>query len=526
MISILEKYLQTNNYFRIPKTDLKLQLISHPDYPSLKSITDTLDYFGIDNIAINAPKEALEQLPTSFLALLNHHENNSGVMVTKRNNKIILHFEDGHKKSLSENEFKEVWTGSIMAIEEATDKKKVALEHSSVLIFLLVSAFLLLQTVSFNLFSFVLSILSLAGIGLSYFIVNEEMGIHNKTVAKVCRAVSKTSTCSEVIKTASSKLFDTIALSDVCVVFFTSCFLTFSLFGVNYTFLLGIALLSLPVVIFSFYQQAIVLKKWCALCLGIVGVLFFQDMVALLMTASVGFSTDYFTKAIFLFFVTGATWHLVKPIVVSNLKLVRIQSEFLKFKRNQNLFQALLQSGKVVDNTLIPTENEIYFGTENPIITIQAITNPLCGFCTESFKTHHKLLATHHSKVRINFIFSVQVNNKENKATQIASRVVEIYGREGKEKAWESLQAWFSTRDIEKWQSQYGIAESISDDSIETLLKHGSWCAANKIAYTPATVIEDHLFPQEYQISDLLLLMDDIILEKTKSKEPEFVHQE
>lgn len=521
MIVILEKYLHANNYFRIPKADLKLQLISHPDYPSLKSITDTLDYFGIANIAVNVPKEALEELPASFLALLNHQENDDCAWVTKIKNKIVLQFEDGHKKSLVENEFKAAWTGSIIAIEEVTDKKKVAIESSGVLIFLLLSAFLLLQAVSFSFSSLILSLLSLAGIYLSYLIVNEEMGIHNKTVARVCRAVSKNSTCSDVIAAANSKLFG-ISLSDVCVIFFTSYLLTIALLGVNYTFSMGLTLLSLPVVIFTFYQQFIVLKKWCALCLGIVGVLFLQSMVALFITVAIGFSADYFTKAIFIFIVIGATWYLVKPIVVSNFKLERLQTEFLKFKRNQNLFQALLQRGEVVDNTLIATENEIYFGAENPIITIWAVTNPLCGFCTESFKTYSKIMATHHSKIKINFIFSVQASNNENKATQIAARIIEIYKADGKEKTWESLHTWFSNREIEKWQEQYGFAKLTADD---TLISHSNWCSMNKIAYTPATVIDDHLFPQEYQIADLLLLIDDIILEKTTVKELELVSE-
>ena len=168
MIAILEKYLHKNNYFHLAKADVKLQLLSHPDYPSLKAITDTLDYFGVANIAINAPKEALDQLPVSFLALLNTQQSDSGVMATKKKNKIALHFEDGHRKILSEHEFKEIWTGDTVVIEEALYKEKSINYGSGVLVFLLVSVFAMLQAVSFSWPSFILSLLSLAGLYLSY----------------------------------------------------------------------------------------------------------------------------------------------------------------------------------------------------------------------------------------------------------------------------------------------------------------------------------------------------------------------
>ena len=50
--------------------DLNLHLASHPEYPSLRSITDTLDYFDINNIAARVDKSSLSQLPRMFLAHL------------------------------------------------------------------------------------------------------------------------------------------------------------------------------------------------------------------------------------------------------------------------------------------------------------------------------------------------------------------------------------------------------------------------------------------------------------------------
>ena len=73
LVKILQSYLKKEGY-SINLDDFKLQLLSNPSYPSVKSITDTLDYFGVENIAANVPKDALNQLPNFFLAILSNFQ--------------------------------------------------------------------------------------------------------------------------------------------------------------------------------------------------------------------------------------------------------------------------------------------------------------------------------------------------------------------------------------------------------------------------------------------------------------------
>jgi len=515
MIRILEKYLHLNNYFRIAHEDLKLQLLSHPDYPSLKSLTDTLDYFHIDNIAVNVPADTLSELPDRFVTVINHPGSDNHVMVTKNHSgNISLRFENGRKKVLSENEFKDLWTGDTVLVEPAADKKNMSVKSSVLLLLAGLAVFLLLQIDSFNPSSFILSVLSLSGLFLSYLIINEEIGIHHQAVVKVCRAVNKDSNCADVIKAIDSKLLGIIALSDLSIVFFAFCFLTFSLVGINYTFWACVAILTIPVIAFSFYQQAVVIKNWCALCLGIAAILFLQGVVALASLEWEEIAFNYYLRSGLILILSATAWQWIKPMWISNLKLKNVETDFLKFKRNPDLFKALVHHTHKADNTIVPIEHQIYFGAERPVITINSVTNPLCGYCTESFKIHDQLLKAHGDRVRVNFIFSVPLNEKANSATHIASRIIEIYHQEGAEKAVQAMQTWFAHREIEKWHQQFGYADQ-SDTRLNVILNsHRNWCKENKISYTPATFIGDQLFPKEYQISDLLLLIDDLIAEQ------------
>src|SRR5690606_5370882 len=70
MSLLLEKFLIKNNYTHFNKNDISLQLLIHPNNPSFRAMTDTLDYFGIDNVAANVPEQALELLPDDFLTVI------------------------------------------------------------------------------------------------------------------------------------------------------------------------------------------------------------------------------------------------------------------------------------------------------------------------------------------------------------------------------------------------------------------------------------------------------------------------
>src|SRR5688572_67143 len=64
---------------------VKSQVKSHPQYPSLVSITDTLDWLGIENMAVEIEKEQLQEISTPFLAYLGD-DAGGFVIVENRNN--------------------------------------------------------------------------------------------------------------------------------------------------------------------------------------------------------------------------------------------------------------------------------------------------------------------------------------------------------------------------------------------------------------------------------------------------------
>ncbi|HHC81086.1 MAG TPA: hypothetical protein ENK46_14490, partial [Flavobacteriia bacterium] len=101
----------------VNQNELKLQLLSHPSYPSLHSVTGVLSHFGIENMALEVPKnrETLYQLPDNFITILS--KENEFVIVTQHDTSVELLFGSKKKKIVSVNDFLDMWSGIIVVIE-------------------------------------------------------------------------------------------------------------------------------------------------------------------------------------------------------------------------------------------------------------------------------------------------------------------------------------------------------------------------------------------------------------------------
>lgn len=517
MRQLLEKYLRQTNHLSISTTDLALQLVSHPDHPSVKAITDTLDYFGVENLAVSVPKDSISELPRHFLALLNEKGGNEIVLTTQLGNRIKLEYEGSNVEKPSREKFIDQWTGTCIVIEPAARKEKLQKSFDVKVLSIVGVSVLLIAAGIHSLNSaglFVLG-LSLAGVYLSYLALNEELGQNNKMVARMCSSLGNSSGCKAVINTKSGTLPGGILLSDLSFSYFAGYALLLALFGFNVSYSALLSLAGIPFLLFSLYQQAWALKQWCALCLGI-GLLmvlhavfvFYELAGVILLPVDIA----YFTKATMVLSVAFAVVMVAKPWAVDHLQLGKTKFEFLKFKRNQNLFTTLLHQHKLSEPFLV-REAEIVFGAKDPTVVLTMVSNPLCGYCVAAFKAYDKILSVQSNKVQIRLILSVPISQLENPATQIALRLLEVYYETGPKAAWLMLQNWFDNRDVDGWMTAHGRAAKPSM-WFSTLEIHKNWCDKNDIRYTPATVIDGYLFPKEYFVEDLPLLIGDLLLEK------------
>ena len=215
----------------------------------------------------------------------------------------------------------------------------------------------------------------------------------------------------------------------------------------------------------------------------------------------------YISTSTFILCLIYLFWLQIKNTFIENLRLNQEKTEHLKFKRNNKIFYSLLNEKQLVEPILL-NKHSILFGNPKAKLTINAITNPLCGFCTKAFKSYHKLLENYPEEIKLNIIFKVPSENLSQQSSQIAQRVVELYDI-NKEQAFSALVNWFDVRDVKKWQTQFGLTNEKSE--LKTLRAHNEICISNKIAYTPATIVANCQYPKSYEIDEISFFIKDLM---------------
>jgi uncharacterized membrane protein/thiol-disulfide isomerase/thioredoxin len=516
----LKKYLRENKYYNFEE-EILISLESHPDYPSLIAIVDTFNYLGIENIATRIEKNDLDELPKTFISVY-LTETGSEIVYTKNlKDKVEIQFSNNFKKTITKTEYLEGWNSIVVIIEEnqMVQKKSVSsTKYSIVGLFFIISLILLFLENKENLIAATFYyLLLLTGLIISYFLVREEMGLHNDSISKICNATEKTS-CKEVLSSNGAKVFKNVSLSDISILYFSSLTLFFVLnsFAQNSAVYSIIGLFGIPVILYSIYYQGFVAKKWCVLCLGIDTVLLLQLIIisfnfSLVFNAATGISFLSGLFIIALFYFLGSQF---KNRVLKINKNAGIELEHHKLKRNHLVFNTLLKNNKKIDEVHLSSLKTIIIGKIESPITLFLVLSASCGHCHAVYEKATKLMNKNPNQIKIQLIFNINIENTENPGNLIYKQASNYYWSGEVHKTVASLNDWHIERmDLEKWKSKW--ESNHLEYSSKMIPNQYNWCLENDIHYTPAIILNGHIMPKEYQINDLNYFIDELIERKT-----------
>jgi len=520
---LLFNLLEKSRITSVSLLDLKLQLLSHEDYPSLKAISDTLDYFDIENIVANVPKDALSQLPTSFLALVNEDGQDKLVNVLQTKKGITTKDEKGKQLKMPVSTFQDKWTGTLIAVEEEEKGSVVkARGLNTVKIAAVISCVLfvaVLVSTGHSIASLSYVLLSIIGAAASILIVKEELGFVDVITQKVCGAISQEKAgCSSVVNSKQGKLLKGVGLGDISLVFFLSVSIISAFGSISVSALYVLSVISIPVVLYSIYVQAFQLKEWCVLCLVVGAVLLSQAGLLFSIHSVWQISIFDITVLLFAMSIIFAAWHTFKGLIKKEKQLEKVETDFLKFKRDREVFQSLLEKNKLDNLKTLPKESQMRFGVVDAKINLTAYTNPLCGFCTEAFKAYDKLMLQYPENVSVQFVFNTP-EDATNPSTSIAKRLFELYGKD-QNQALQALRNWFDTKDVDGWKKNYGEPNTMMLQYDKVLQEHRAIAKVNDILYTPETLVASYKYPRsQYDYKDLTLLGSMLIELNVQEKE-------
>jgi len=515
---LLKTILKKENFI-INFDELKLQLFSHPSYPSLHSITGVLGHFGIKNMALEVPKnrETLFQLPSNFISLISKENSQEFIIVNQQQNAIEILFGSKKKRNISIEAFLDIWEGIVVVVEKDDIKTSDAnIDNKTIFKTLsFLTGLLILSTFFFFKPSFFESshfILSLMGIWVSFLIIKHEFGFQSKALEKICTA-NETTSCDAVLNSKGASISNYFKLSDISIIYFTGLALSWILsisFSVSTNSIILFTLIALPITLYSLYYQYFIVKRWCPLCLGVVAILWLQCCTLFFdqtFISSIRIDFMSFFILFFSFLLTTSLWLFIKPLLKKQQELEKLEIEHYKFKRNFDLFNAVYSESESIDTSILDNK-EIILGNKNALLNILMVTNPSCHFCKEAHIDLEKILKRNHDNVNAIIRFNVR-QDKNNIANQVATRLLEIYA-ESEETCIEALhEVYKSDVNLNQWLDKWGACNNSAFSDILQLQQ--KWCHKNNINFTPALYIDGKQFPKEYNRSDLNYFIEDLI---------------
>ncbi len=484
---------------RVSRRYLDQQLQSHPDYPSLASITDTLDDLGVDNMSLVVDKEKMDELSAPFLA---HSPVNGGSFIV---------INDMLRQIKQNKNFERDWDGIVVLAEKpdnwkheenettlAKEKKVKGYTFFGIAAIVISAILSLSEILNFQTAGLLLTVL--AGIAITVLIVREELGISNEITEHLCRSAGMETDCNAVISSKGTKLAGWFSWSDAGIIYFASFLLLlvvspdiplFSLFSAS----------AIPFVFFSIYYQWQVVKKWCILCLLTVAILiiqFFLLLPFLFQFNSNMFFSSAFTVAGFIFLTIATTWLLaVKPVLQKNKELGAKNFSILRFKNNPDVFNALLMQQRKIDTASF--EDDLQIGNSGAAIQIIVACNPYCGPCAKTHKDLHELIEKNDMGLTVRF--SVKADKKGDGKTEIVEYLLQLLIDKSVAYKKQVLSDWYITMNMEKFKQQYLLDDK--RDMIVLLRQQEQWTEKAKITATPTIFINGYELPKQYRAADL-----------------------
>jgi uncharacterized membrane protein len=505
MINIVKKYLN-KNLFSDRVAAFETLFHSHPNYPSMYAITDSLELLSIENLVLKVPKEQLTGLPDSFLAFYA----NNFVMVSKKEDNISIETERGNQKKISYENFLSNWDGVILAIApNETSQKPTSKTSHKTLWYALTSLSILiaLSLFFYGLKSFygLFLLNAIVGFVVSVLIILQKMDIQNTLASKICNSIGDDS-CDSVIKSSKNKGNKILDFSDLPLLFFGINLMAIILFPITSAIIGLLSLLSMPIVVYTIWAQKFRLQKWCALCLMIATILVNQAVLF-------GFNPEITLEfSIFFYLVSFITvttaWLLVKPLLEEKGKMQKTIINLLKLKRNYQIFDSLSKNIKVLEG--FEQLEGVTFGNRDAPIKLSLILSPSCVYCHKTFQEGYQLSINYPDKVSLFILFNINPENPNNPYKKVVENILKR-NRYNPLEAQNAIIDWHINKlTLEDWQKKWVIA-SIDPKNNQQLLLQYQWCMVNEFNYTPVTLVNKKLFPQEYDINDLKFFFNDLI---------------
>lgn len=521
LVIIASKFFKAINV-KVTKSYLRELLYSHPDYPSLLSLSDTCTELGVESIAIQTTVKKIQKVELPIIAHL--YEKGGTFIIVKKieNDKINYLHPDNGIVAESLDHFDKKWSGIVFLSfpnkqsgeNNYFNKRIIELFNKSRTLILLSSIIILLGGIwkitnpSFSSEFIFLLFTKLCGLFVSINLVIHSLGKSSSLLQNVCN-FKKSNNCDDVLNSSASKFFRFISMSDLCLIYFGGglvlvvvMMLMFQSLFILYP-LLFLSLLSFPFVLFSLYYQFLRLRKACPLCLSIVFILLLEITFSVnyIYTNNIDITSYVINSSalvLIYFIIISCSWLILRELIDGLSERDYYKLNLLRLKRNPRVYNAFFVENKSVDMNY--SDSDVWLGSKNAKLTITCVINSNCTPCAKAHIKLKQILSSSKSQINLNLRFVVTNGNDRE-----ALHLIELYSRNTEifEKA---IDDWFLLKDYNLLIEKYPV-ENISNLTRLILERHNQWCFKQNILYTPTFFFNDKMLEKEYSVEDVQWLV-------------------
>lgn len=260
-------------------------------FKSLFGLSKLLGQYGVEGEGINLSSPGdIVKLDVPFIA----HTGGGLVIVTGIKDDSIRYMTQGVAEEMPLSEFQKAWSGTVFVAYPREDSCEPGYkEHCRDLFFTKAKRWMLwVCAVALFLYLFIsngiyrhvstvlLALIDIAGLYLTYLLVQKSLKIKNRVADTVCKALQEGG-CDNVLEMKAAKFFGIFSWSEVGFTYFSVSLLTLLIFPQWICYLALCNACCLPFTFWSIWYQKFRAKMWCTLCVSVqcsLWMLFFCDL--------------------------------------------------------------------------------------------------------------------------------------------------------------------------------------------------------------------------------------------------------
>jgi uncharacterized membrane protein len=495
----LLKIKHTKNY-------VSTRLKNNNSFPSLASIKETLVEMNLTTIGYRINIENLSEYSYPLITQLVYPTKKFAIIFSldQDNNEITYGLSDEVTIRESTSDFSDKWSQIVLSVEKTRQSiekdfyKHYIISIKGYLLLLLSLAFFIYgfnENIAFHFWSSinVLILLNVLGLIVAWTIYFKESAPELNLFEKLC-TVNSFFDCKKVMGSKQSLIFNTFSFSNMALGYFTfTAFLYLVDYNTSY-FINTIkvqailSLVGLPIIFYSLYSQAFVIKSFCLFCLTLVFIYCLETV--LLVTH---FSISIFKTIPILFpgFFFSAGLSLLSFLLISEFRTLIVEKNLTYdlnnewFLSNPGVFKSILEDQKNIV-TIKSDFERIKIGERSSLNKIMLIISSECIHCKSIANQFEQLIKSNHKSFELDIIFFAS------KKTSLI--LINVFLVLGPGEAWNAY-LYLAKEGIENFNKNYVLKDELLEKTEQLYNAQQQFCQEIGVDYTPQVIVNGYQIP-------------------------------